>query len=155
MDDPDQTGADDDPYALGRFVEAQARVYPAALAELQAGLKRTHWMWFVFPQLRGLGHSPHAQRFGIGGLEEARAYLQHPVLGPRLLHCAALVLEADAPSARAVLGAPDDLKLHACATLFSQVSPAGSVFHRLIARYFGARPHRQSLRLLAEGGGGG
>jgi uncharacterized protein (DUF1810 family) len=99
-----------DPFDLERFVTAQEPVFGRVLGELQAGRKRSHWMWFVFPQLRGLGRSPMADRYGIGSLAEARAYLAHPVLGPRLDLCARTVLESEAASLHAIFGSPDDMK---------------------------------------------
>ena len=140
---------DGDPWRLARFVEAQSGVYERALAELREGRKRSHWMWFVFPQMAGLGLSSMSVRYAISGLPEARAYLDHPVLGPRLRECAGALLELDAPStAAAVMGYPDDLKLRSSATLFAQVSSPGSVFHRLIERYFGGKPDEATLKLI-------
>jgi uncharacterized protein (DUF1810 family) len=120
---------------LRRFLEAQERDYDRALAEIRAGRKRTHWMWYVFPQFAGLGGSPMSQRYAIRSLEEAKAYLAHPILGPRLIECAEAVLAVRGRSAADIFGSPDDLKLRSCATLFDIVSP-GSVFDRLLARYF-------------------
>jgi uncharacterized protein (DUF1810 family) len=137
-----------DPFDLGRFVSAQEGVYEQALAELRAGRKRTHWMWFVFPQLAGLGRSPTAQLYAVSGADEARAYLAHPVLGPRLVECAGAALAVEGRSAAEVLGPPDDLKLRSSATLFAHVSPPGSVFHRLLDHYFGGEPDPATLRLL-------
>ena len=110
----------DDPFELQRFVDAQDGVYATVLDELRAGAKRTHWIWFVFPQLRGLGRSPTAQHFGIGSLAEARAYLEHPVLGPRLRECARLLTHSAGRSAREILGYPDDLKVRSSMTLFAR-----------------------------------
>ena len=137
-----------DPFDLQRFVDAQARYYEQALRELRAGTKRSHWMWFVFPQLAGLGSSATAVRYAIGSREEAEAYLRHPVLGPRLVACAEAACGVPQRSARDVFGAPDDLKLRSSATLFAHVSPAGSVFHRLLDRYFDGVPDDRTLRLL-------
>ena len=125
-----------DPFGLSRFVAAQEGVYDAALAEIRAGRKRTHWMWFVFPQLGGLGSSPMAQRFAISGAAEARAYLAHPILGPRLNECCEALLRVSAGSASEIFGSPDDLKLRSCATLFASVSGGGSVFERVLSRFF-------------------
>jgi uncharacterized protein (DUF1810 family) len=133
---------------LDRFVEAQRTTYETALAELKAGRKVSHWMWFVFPQLDGLGFSATAQRYAIQSLAEAEAYLRHPILGPRLVASTEAVLAVDGRSARDIFGSPDDLKLRSCATLFAQVSPAGSVFHRLLAKYFGGEADAETLRLL-------
>jgi uncharacterized protein (DUF1810 family) len=138
-----------DRWNLARFVDAQASVHERALGELRGGRKRSHWMWYVFPQLAGLGSSAMAERYAISGLEEARAYLAHPVLGARLVQCAEALLCLDGEhSASEVMGHPDDLKLHSSATLFAHISPADSVFHRLLERYFGGVPDEQTLRLL-------
>ena len=141
---------DRDPFDLQRFVAAQAVNYDDALAELRAGRKRTHWMWYVFPQVAGLGESAMSRRFAIRSAAEARAYLAHPVLGPRLVACADAMLAIEQRSAREVLGSPDDLKLRSCATLFAAVSPPRSVFERLLARYFGGAPDERTLRQLAS-----
>ena len=140
---------DTDPFGLERFVQAQQPVYDTALAELRSGRKVTHWMWFIFPQIAGLGRSPASVRYAIGGIAEARAYLQHPVLGPRLCECGEAVLAVRGRSARDIVGSPDDMKLRSSATLFAQVSPPGSVFARLLERYFPEGPDRQTLALLA------
>ncbi|HEY8579727.1 MAG TPA: DUF1810 domain-containing protein [Beijerinckiaceae bacterium] len=139
------SSADGDPYDLARFVAAQAPVIDTARAELRAGRKRSHWMWFVFPQARGLGHSPMAQRYGLGSLAEARAYLDHPVLGPRLRACVADLLPHRGASAHAIFGSPDDLKLHACLTLFAHVAEPGSVFAQALDAFFDGEPHRDAL----------
>ena len=133
---------------LDRFVQAQAASFDRALAELQSGHKRSHWMWFIFPQLAGLGASALSQHYAIQSLAEAEAYLQHPVLGRRLVECAEAVLAVEGRSALDIFGSPDNLKLRSCATLFAQVSPPGSVFERLLERYFDARPDERTLRLL-------
>jgi uncharacterized protein (DUF1810 family) len=138
-----------DPHNLARFVAAQENSHRQALAEVRAGRKRTHWMWFIFPQLAGLGHSPTAQFYGITGRAEAEAYLAHPLLGPRLVECAEAAVRVEKLSALEVFGSPDDLKLRSCATLFASVSPAGSVFHRLLERYFKGEPDARTLALLA------
>ena len=114
----------EDRFDLERFLEAQAPVFKTVLAELRAGWKRTHWMWFVFPQLRGLGESSTAQFYGIASMDEARKYLAHPVLGPRLELCTRIVLETEAPSIHAMFGSPDDLKFRSCMTLFSRATEA-------------------------------
>ncbi len=137
---------------LQRFVTAQEGDYERALAELRAGRKRSHWMWYVFPQLRGLGSSPTSRHFAIEGREEAAAYLAHPVLGPRLVACAEALLGVEGRSARDILSSPDDLKLRSCATLFAEVAPPGSVFERLLDRYFEGRPDPVTLRLLGKDG---
>ena len=126
----------DDPFDLARFVAAQGANYAQALAEVRSGQKVSHWMWYVFPQIDGLGFSEMARRYAIKNLEEARAYLVHPVLGPRLTECAEAALAVEGRSALAIFGSPDDLKLKSCATLFALVSSSGSVFHRLLDKYF-------------------
>lgn len=137
-----------DPFDLERFVTAQADHYADALEEIRRGRKRSHWMWYVFPQLTGLGHSPTAQFYGIDSRDEARAYLAHPVLGSRLLEIAGAVVASPVRSANALFGSPDDLKLRSSATLFAQVSGPGSVFERILAKYFEARPDPRTLGLL-------
>jgi uncharacterized protein (DUF1810 family) len=126
-------------YDLERFVLAQDHdgTYQRALAELRAGRKASHWMWFVFPQLSGLGHSSMARRYAIGSLAEARGYLEHPVLGPRLRECTAVLVSSPEPSARAVLGDIDALKLRSCMTLFSLAAPDEPGFAHVLGRYFG------------------
>lgn len=134
-----------DPYDLDRFVTAQSPVMATVLAELRAGRKRTHWMWFVFPQLRGLGSSAMAQHYGIASLEEARAYLAHPVLGPRLRECCGLLLQVPGKSALEILGSPDDLKLRSCATLFSLAAPQEAVFGEVLERFYGGEPDARTV----------
>jgi uncharacterized protein (DUF1810 family) len=138
----------DDRYDLARFVDAQQGVYETAIAEIRAGRKRSHWMWYVFPQVLGLGSSAMAQHYGIRDEEEARAYLAHPVLGQRLIECAEAICSVTGRSAREILGTPDDLKLRSCATLFAQVSPPGSVFDRVLRRYYDGQPDQATLALL-------
>jgi uncharacterized protein (DUF1810 family) len=152
-DRPDGVG--DDPHDLDRFVRAQEGDYERALAEVRSGRKRTHWMWYVFPQLDGLGSSPTARRYAIRGLADAEAYLAHPVLGPRLAECAEAALGVEGRTALEIFGSPDDLKLRSCATLFACVSPEGSVFHRLLDKFFRGERDGRTLRLLgveSEGG---
>src|SRR6516225_2404411 len=119
-----------DPFNLERFLLAQDRVYQHVLSELRAGEKISHWMWFIFPQIRGLGRSPVSIEFAISGREEALAYLQHPVLGPRLKDCTQLVLLVEGPSALEIFGSPDDIKFRSCMTLFAEVSPEDDIFER-------------------------
>ena len=126
-----------DPYQLQRFVDAQDAVYARALEELRRGRKESHWMWVVFPQMAGLGRSTMSERYAIRSDDEARAYLAHPTLGARLTECAEAVLAVEGRSAREIFGSPDDLKLRSSATLFAGVSPPGSVFQRLLDKYFG------------------
>jgi len=121
---------------LSRFLEAQERDYDRALAEIRNGRKRTHWMWYVFPQFAGLGVSPLSQNYAIRSLSEANAYVTHPILGSRLVTCSEAVLGIEGRSATDIFGSPDDLKLRSCATLFDMVSPRGSVFERLLAKYY-------------------
>ena len=136
---------------LDRFVHAQESTYSRALAELQAGRKQSHWMWFIFPQLRGLGTSEMAHAYGIADASEARAYLAHPILGPRLEACAEALLAHAPRSARDILGPPDDLKLRSCATLFAAVAPERTVFQRLLDAFFDGRPDERTLEMLREG----
>lgn len=144
----DSTDTRDDPFQLARFVEAQRGTYDDALAEVSAGRKRSHWMWFIFPQLRGLGHSSMAQHYGLSGADEARAYLAHPVLGPRLVEICQALLAVNGRTAHDIFGTPDDLKLRSCVTLFAQVSPTGSVFHQLLEKYYAKAMDDRTLQLL-------
>lgn len=140
---------------LQRFVAAQAPVFDAVCAELAAGRKRTHWMWFVFPQLRGLGLSPTALHYGLASREESLAYWQHPLLGPRLARCAALVLaQAGRRRAHEIFGSPDDLKLCSCMTLFDIVAPGEQVFRRVLDAFYGGRADARTLALLGHAQGG-
>ena len=146
----------DDPFDLQRFVEAQDRgqTWRTALAELEAGHKRTHWMWFVLPQLRGLGRSPTAQHYGVSGLPEARAYLAHPLLGPRLLACCRALTgltAAAAPDAESVLGPVDAQKLRSSMTLFALADPAQPAFQDVLDRYFAGRRDAATVALLPPG----
>src|ERR1700733_1939335 len=134
MDRPRTSSAD--PFDLQRFVDAQRESYDIALTELRNGAKRSHWMWYVFPQFEGLGSSEISRHYAVRSLAEARAYLAHPLLGPRLRECVEAVLHLAGLSARDVFGTVDALKLRSSATLFGSVSPAGSVFHRLLEQYF-------------------
>lgn len=136
-----------DLYNLQRFVVAQQPVYPDVLAELQAGAKRSHWMWFIFPQIRGLGRSPISMEYAISALDEARAYLQHAILGPRLKECAKLVLDVEARSAAEIFGSPDDMKFRSCMTLFSQVSD-DDIFSKALQKYFAGVPDQLTLDRL-------
>jgi uncharacterized protein (DUF1810 family) len=137
-----------DPYDLGRFQQAQEDDYEQALSEITNGRKRSHWMWYIFPQIDGLGSSSTARHYAIKSLDEARAYLAHPVLGPRLLECAEAVVRLEDRSAREIFGSPDDLKLRSSATLFACVSPPGSVFDRLLEKYYQGRRDDRTLQLL-------
>jgi len=135
---------------LQRFVDAQEPRIADAMAELRAGRKRTHWMWFVFPQLRGLGHSQMAWHFGIASRDEAAAFLAHAVLGPRLRECVEAVLAVRGRTAHEIFGSPDDLKLRSCLTLFAEVAGGDSVFDRALRQYFGGQPDPATLDLLAK-----
>lgn len=141
---------------LERFVQAQSSDYERALEEIRSGQKRSHWMWYIFPQLAGLGRSAMAQRYAIKDVQEAEAYLKHPVLGPRLVQITEATLDIQGRSARQIFGSPDDLKLHSCATLFSFAAaqaklPQAQVFDRLIEAYYGGQRDEQTLRLLRTG----
>lgn len=137
-----------DPFDLRRFLAAQQPVYGTVLAELRAGRKRTHWMWFVFPQVLGLGHSATSTHYAIRSLEEARQYLAHPVLGARLAECAEALLAVDGRSASDIFGYPDDLKLRSSMTLFAEAAGPGSVFERVLQKYCGGRRDSRTLELL-------
>ncbi|WP_431268760.1 DUF1810 domain-containing protein [Dankookia sp. P2] len=134
--------------ALDRFLAAQAPVIDQVRAELTAGRKRSHWMWFVFPQLRGLGHSAMAQQYGLASLEEARAYLAHPVLGKRLRDCTALVNAVQGRSAEEILGEVDALKFRSCLTLFAAAEPGEGVFRTALDRYYAGAEDPRTLALL-------
>jgi len=138
----------EDPYQLSRFVRAQADDFERALAEIRSGKKRTHWMWYIFPQFDGLAFSSTSKHYAIKSIEEAKAYLSHPVLGPRLVECAEAALGVEGRSARDIFGSPDDLKLRSSATLFACVSPPGSVFERLLEKYYRGERDEKTLRLL-------
>ena len=140
---------DDDAFNLERFVRAQAPTYQQALLELRAGEKRSHWMWFVFPQLRGLGLSSMAQFYGIETLDEARAYAAHAVLRPRLLACTEAVLAVEGRSLRAILGSPDDRKFQSSMTLFREAAPDEPLFRQALDRLCGGRPDERTLSLLS------
>jgi uncharacterized protein (DUF1810 family) len=126
-----------DPYDLQRFVDAQDRIYDTAVDELVAGRKRSHWMWFVFPQLRGLGRSPTAVRFGISSIDEARAYLAHELLGPRLHECTRLVAQIDGRTAQQIFGWPDDMKLRSSMTLFARAASDNEDFVAVLDKFYG------------------
>lgn len=133
---------------LDRFTAAQDGIYPQVLGELAAGRKRSHWMWFIFPQLAGLGSSAMAQRYAIGDLAEARAYLAHPVLGARLRDCSRLVLAVQGATVHDIFGSPDNMKFHSSMTLFAQAAPAEALFRECLDKYFGGVPDRATLDLL-------
>lgn len=141
-----------DPFDLQRFVAAQARDYDQAVAELRAGHKRSHWIWYVFPQLMGLGHSRMSEMYGIASRAEARAYLAHPVLGTRLKECVAAITAHPDFSAREILGDVDALKFHSCLTLFAAAAPGEPLFTRALTRFFGDEPDGATLARLSEQG---
>lgn len=136
--------------SLERFVEAQESTFDAALTELRRGEKRGHWMWFVFPQLAGLGRSPTAERYGLAGAEEAAAYLAHPVLGTRLRECAHALLEHDGKDPVAVLGLVDALKLRSSMTLFAQIADGDMIFEQVLDQYYGGKADELTLELLSR-----
>jgi uncharacterized protein (DUF1810 family) len=140
-----------DPHRLERFVAAQDRggTYELAIAELRAGRKRGHWMWFVFPQISGLGQSPMSRRYAIASLEEARAYFEHPVLGPRLTECTRIVSELDAGSAEEIFGGIDAIKLRSSLTLFARANPGDALFPAVLNQYFGGQADPATDRLLS------
>ena len=142
------SGEVNDQSALGRFVRAQQGDYERALSEIRKGRKQSHWMWYIFPQIEGLGFSAMSQRYAIKSSAEAMAYLGHAVLGPRLRACVEELLRLEDRSANEIFGFPDDKKLRSCATLFASVSPPGSVFHRLLDKYFQGEPDPATLRRL-------
>ena len=138
----------DDPHDLQRFVTAQKPVYDQVRDELRRGRKASHWMWFVFPQVAGLGHSAMAQRYAIASLDEARAYLDHPVLGPRLREAAGLVTAVEGKSLNAILGSPDDLKFHSSMTLFALASGNEAVFVEALGKYFAGKGDWATLGII-------
>lgn len=140
----------DDPYDLNRFLEAQEGVYERALAELKGGQKRTHWMWFIFPQIEGLGYSPTARRYSIKSTEEARQYLNHPVLGKRLLECTEAVVALKGGALSEIFGYPDDMKFKSSMTLFEKIAGSGSVFSLALDRYCNGERDGTTLRLLEK-----
>ncbi len=137
-----------DEFNLQRFISAQDRQYADAIGELRTGRKRSHWMWFVFPQIEGLGHSAIAQHYAIRSLAEARAYLYHPLLGARLKECTLTVIKTEAGSARDIFGYPDDLKFHSCMTLFAEIEEEDSLFEAAIAKYYDGKTDAATLDIL-------
>lgn len=137
-----------DPHNLSRFVQAQAENYDQALSEIRTGRKRSHWMWYIFPQFDGLRSSSTSRRYAIKSIAEAEAYLRHPVLGPRLVECCEAVIGVNGRSAHDIFGSPDHMKLWWCATLFAQVSGPGSVFEGLLGKYFEGMPDQRTLHLI-------
>ena len=148
MTDESEAVDRDDPYELNRFISAQKGVYDRVLAELRDGLKRTHWMWFIFPQIDGLGHSPTTRLYAIKSLDEARQYLSHPVLGARLMESAEAVLAVSGRSVSDIFGHPDDWKLQSSMTLFALVAEPGSVFVRVLEKYYQRTSDARTLQIL-------
>lgn len=144
----DQQQNTPDPFNLERFVEAQDRVYGQVTAELRSGRKQTHWIWFIFPQVAGLGHSPTSQFYAIQSKAEACAYLAHPVLGARLRECTAIVLNGDMRSAEAIFGQPDTMKFRSSMTLFAAISEGDSIFARALERFFNGQRDEVTLAYL-------
>lgn len=134
------------------FIQAQDVIYPLVIKELTAGKKRTHWMWFVFPQIQGLGHSEMAQRFALQSVEQAQEYLQDDILGARLYECAELLLAHPDKTALEIFGTPDNLKLHSSLTLFAQAAGVGqeSVFSELLVRFFAGQQDSKTLQIIAQ-----
>ena len=143
-----------DPHRLQRFVDAQDDdgTYESALRELRDGRKRSHWMWFIFPQIAGLGQSPTSRRYSISSLAEARAYVEHPILGPRLQECAQALLQRTGESARDIFGGIDAMKLRSSMTLFHRADPDNALYSEVLDRYFGGQPDEATERLLDAGG---
>jgi uncharacterized protein (DUF1810 family) len=142
MTTANESRGSDDPRDLGRFVQAQKDGYTQALKEIRSGRKRTHWMWYVFPQIDGLAFSSTAKHYSIKSALEAQAYLDHPILGPRLRECTEAVIRVEGRSVLEIFGSPDDLKLKSCATLFASLLPPDSVFDRLLEKYYRARDEK-------------
>jgi len=135
--------------SLERYIKAQAPVYARALAELKAGHKQSHWMWYVFPQIAGLGNSAMSHAYAIQSLQEAREYLAHPVLGARLRECCRTVMDLDGTTAHEIFRSPDDLKFRSCLTLFAHAAPDESLFDDLLVKYFGGKEDPATLEILA------
>lgn len=138
---------------LERFVAAQQADYDRALGELRRGRKQSHWMWYVFPQVQGLGSSFMSRKYALSGLEEARTYLAHPILGGRLLECCQAVLEADSNNPREIFGSPDDLKFRSCLTLFALADPSVTIFGKLLERFYGGKKDPRTLEILRRSAG--
>jgi len=147
MDPSSETG---DPFNLRRFVEAQSNDFGQALSELRAGKKRGHWIWYIFPQVRGLGTSSMSHSYGIASLAEAKAYLAHPVLGPRLSECVAAIALHEGQSAEQILGSLDAMKFRSCLTLFAAAAEGASIFSKALSQFFGGHQDQRTLELLAQ-----
>jgi uncharacterized protein (DUF1810 family) len=139
----------EDPFNLHRFVEAQSPAYAQVLSELRAGRKRSHWIWFIFPQLKGPGRSATAEYYGIGSIDEAAEYLKHPILGPRLEECTRLVIAIESMSIEEIFGFPDNLKFRSSMTLFAQIATEIPLFDGALQKYFAGEPDQITLDLLA------
>jgi len=141
-----------DPFALQRFVEAQTTVYEEVVSELRRGFKRTHWIWFIFPQITGLGHSHMAKKFSISSLAEAEAYIEHPLLGSRLRECTRLVNQVEGRSIQQIFGYPDDLKFRSSMTLFTHATPDSTLFQEALQKYFNGEPDALTIDRLRDPG---
>jgi len=150
MSDGNERSDSVDPHQLIRFVQAQEGEYDRALGEIESGRKRSHWMWYIFPQFDGLGFSSTSKFYSIKSIAEAKAYLSHPILGPRLLECTESALAVSGRTASEIFGSPDDMKLKSCATLFATISPTDSVFHKLLDKYFQGQRDDKTLQLLGN-----
>ena len=139
-------------YDLGRFLDAQRDTYDLALSELIAGAKRSHWIWFIFPQVEGLGFSSMSQRYAIHSMPEAKAYLDHPLLGVRLRECVGALLDVQGRSALQIMGSPDDLKLRSSMTLFSEIAESCSPFEKLLAKYFSGKNDPKTVEFIRRNG---
>jgi len=137
-----------DHFNLQRFVDAQASVYGQAVAELRSGRKQSHWMWFIFPQIAGLGSSPTARLFAIHSIAEARAYLEHPLLGSRLRECTHVLIVLSGKTAQEILGAPDNMKFRSCMTLFARATPGEAIFNQALDKYFNGEEDPLTLQLI-------
>jgi uncharacterized protein (DUF1810 family) len=140
----------DDAFDLNRFVQAQSTEYEEVLAELRAGRKRGHWIWFIFPQLKGLGRSSTSEYYGIGSIEEATAYRRHPVLGPRLEECTALVNGVEGRSIDGIFGFPDNLKFRSSMSLFARAAENDALFNAALKKYFGGEPDARTIELMRQ-----
>jgi uncharacterized protein (DUF1810 family) len=152
MANTNQPDSASDLHNLRRFVQAQEDDYEQALSEIKSGRKQSRWMWYIFPQYEGLGFSATSRKYAIKNIAEAKAYLGHAVLGPRLIECAEAVLRIEGRTAHEIFSSPDDMKLRSCATLFACISPAGSVFDQLLDKYFHGARDEKTLRLLGAKG---
>jgi uncharacterized protein (DUF1810 family) len=150
MADLKQSSHAGDLHDLNRFLQAQQGVYERALSEVKSGRKRSHWMWYIFPQFDGLGFSAMSKQYAIKSIAEAKAYLNHPILGSRLIECVEAALSVEGRSVYEIFGSPDDMKLKSCATLFAYVSPEGSVFEQLLDKFFNGDRDQTTLNLLAN-----